>query len=66
MRMQTQTPHPVAGYGRRLAGRDAHGCKLVGDREGLVGGLFPDRASAVSALVAVAVWLAMLAISLGS
>jgi hypothetical protein len=47
MRMQAHLSRPVASQSRFLVGRDAHGRWVVRDREGLIGGLFTDRAAAV-------------------
>lgn len=46
--MPRQRPaYPVPRHSRFLVGRDVHGRWVVRDRQGLVGGLFTDRAAAV-------------------
>jgi hypothetical protein len=49
MRLSIQTFEPPATLSgiRFIVGRDRHGRWVVSDREGLVGGIFTDRQSAV-------------------
>jgi len=42
-----QFSHPVPRHSRFLVGRDASGHWVVRDREGLIGGMFVERAAAV-------------------
>ncbi|MEB2847407.1 hypothetical protein [Endobacterium cereale] len=44
--LQHNIDYAVSGV-RFTVGRDENGCWIVDDREGLVGGIFRDRASAV-------------------
>ena len=47
MRAPPRASYPASRYSRFMVGRDASGRWVVHDQQGLVGGLFPDRASAV-------------------
>ncbi len=47
MRAPPRASYPSSSRSRFMVGRDANGRWVVRDRNGLVGGLFADRASAV-------------------
>ena len=47
MRAPPRASYPSTRHSRFMVGRDANGRWVVRDQQGLVGGLFADRASAV-------------------